>query len=161
MWMTALILTFEHTNLQFFMPLISAFLWASKTAEAFISMPTTCKKIKIQGTQVLTTRGNLKTRFGKARIMTITIPTQCAKVSPIVPVPQHTSNSKVSGPNSAQSPASEYSFSAARVLTCNIIEYMNNYYCKINLSAEHEEHNNLMPTWKNAVGDIQKRRSLI
>ena len=44
MWLTTPILTFEHTNLQFFMPLISAFLWASKTAEAFISMPTTCNE---------------------------------------------------------------------------------------------------------------------
>lgn len=34
-------LTLEQINLQFFTPLISAFLWASETAEAFISMPTT------------------------------------------------------------------------------------------------------------------------
>lgn len=35
--------TFAQTNLQFFMPLISAFRWASETAEAFISIPITCK----------------------------------------------------------------------------------------------------------------------
>lgn len=38
--------TFPQTNLQFFMPLISAFLWASATAEPFISMPTTWKDIQ-------------------------------------------------------------------------------------------------------------------
>ncbi|KAG5578132.1 hypothetical protein H5410_058266 [Solanum commersonii] len=37
-------------------------------------------------------------------------------VRPIVPVPQQTSKSKVSGPKLAQSPAREYNFSAARVL---------------------------------------------
>ena len=50
-------------------------------------------------------------------LASITIPTRWAKVRPIVPVPQQTSNSKVSGPRPAQSPASEYNFSAARVLT--------------------------------------------
>lgn len=51
----------------------------------------------------------------------ITIPTRLANVKPIVPVPQHTSKSKVSGPSPAQSPAREYSFSAARVLTCKSV----------------------------------------
>lgn len=55
----------------------------------------------------------------------ITIPTRCANVSPIVPVPQHISNSKVSGPKPAHSPASEYNFSAARVLTCNRVAVAN------------------------------------
>jgi len=50
-------------------------------------------------------------------MMIITIPTRCANVRPIVPVPQHISKSSVSGPKYAQSPASEYNFSAARVLT--------------------------------------------
>ena len=52
-------------------------------------------------------------------MMIITIPTRCANVRPIVPVPQHISNSSVSGPKHDQSPASEYNFSAARVLTCS------------------------------------------
>jgi len=36
--------TFAQMNLQFAMPFISAFLCASDTAEAFISMPTTWGK---------------------------------------------------------------------------------------------------------------------
>jgi len=55
------------------------------------------------------------------------MPTRCASVSPIVPVPQHTSKSKVSGPRSAQSPAIEYNFSAVTVLT-----WINNFQININ-----------------------------
>lgn len=41
-------LTFAQINLQLLMPLISAFLWASETAEAFISIPTTWNIIRVQ-----------------------------------------------------------------------------------------------------------------
>jgi len=53
----------------------------------------------------------------------ITIPTRCAKVRPIVPVPQHTSKSNVSELRLAQSPARVYNLSAARVLTCVIVSH--------------------------------------
>jgi hypothetical protein len=75
-------------------------------------------------------------------LVTITIPTRWAKVSPIVPVPQHTSNSNVSGPKAAQSPASEYSFSAARVLTCRTVGEISGATSK-NYFIEQEMHNNL------------------
>lgn len=60
-------------------------------------------------------------------MMIITIPTRCANVKPIVPVPQHISNSSVSGPKHDQSPASEYNFSAARVLTCSRSKFKTPY----------------------------------
>jgi len=61
----------------------------------------------------------------------ITIPTRCANVRPIAPVPQQISNSNVSGPKHAQSPAREYNFSAASVLTCSS-RLKNSYSKKIN-----------------------------
>lgn len=59
-----------------------------------------------------------KENLGFNVVVNITIPTRFARVRPIVPVPQQTSKSKVSGPKQAQSPAREYNFSAARVFTC-------------------------------------------
>lgn len=66
----------------------------------------------------------------------ITIPTRFAKVRPIVPVPQHISKSKVSGPRPAQSPAREYSFSAARVLTCSLMSHETDVASKKNLRLD-------------------------
>lgn len=77
----------------------------------------------------------------------LTIPTRWAKVRPIVPVPQQMSKSNVSGPKPAQSPASAYNFSAARVLTCNHIKTLGDTNNGI-ISVEKILEQNLFWFWK-------------